>query len=137
MSGALTTFLTVLSGALVFVVGQTVQQFILEPLQEQRRVIGDIAFELLYHANVGRFHTQEYRGEVGYTLRRLAGELHRTRSTIPLYRLLERTPWVVKTDYVMKASSGLVGWSNSVIGGSEDTAREHKDTIRTSLGILQ
>jgi len=137
MSEALTAALTVFAGFVVFVGGQIVQRFLLEPIQEQRRVIGEIAYVLLYHDNVGRFHTEEYRGEVGYTLRRLAGELRRTRSTIPLYRLLEKTPFVAKTDNVIKASSALVGWSNSVIGGSEDTATEHKNSIAENLSILR
>jgi hypothetical protein len=136
MSDAQTAGLTVFAGFVVFVGGQIVQRFLLEPIQEQRKVIGDIAYMLLYHDNVGQFHKEEYRGEVGYTLRRLAGELRRTRSTIPLYRLLEQTPWVAKTDNVIKASSGLVGWSNSVIGGSEDAATVHKNRIAENLNIL-
>jgi hypothetical protein len=137
MSEVLTAALTVFAGFVVFVGGQIVQRFLLEPIQEQRRVIGEIAYVLLYHDNVGRFHTEEYRGEVGYTLRKLAGELRRTRATIPLYGLLEKTPWVVKTDNVMTASSSLVGWSNSVIGGSEDTSIVHKNTIAENLNILR
>jgi hypothetical protein len=137
MNEALTAALTVFAGFVVFVSGQIVQRFLLEPIQEQRRVIGEIAYVLLYHDNVGRFTTEDYRGEVGYTLRSLAGELRRTRSTIPLYRLLEKTTWVVKTDNVMTAATGLVGWSNSVIGGDEGSAAVHKDSIAENLKILR
>jgi hypothetical protein len=140
MSEVLTAALTVFAGFVVFVGGQIVQRFLLEPIQEQRRVIGEIAYVLLYHGNVGRFvpfESQQSRDDTAATLRRLAAELRTTRATIPAYRQLEKTPWVVKTENVITASSSLVGWSNSVIGGTEDTLSQHKDAVRESLGILR
>ena len=116
MSAALTAALTVvLAGVVVFVGGQIVQRFVLEPIQDQRKVIGEIAYVLLYHGNVGRyvpFESQQSRDDVAAALRRLAGELRATRATIPAYRRLERTPWVVKTDnliyYGLSEPCGLV-----------------------------
>jgi hypothetical protein len=139
MSAAWTPVITVLGGVFVFVGGQIVQRFFLEPIQEQRRIIGEIASLLLYYDNVGRYKPfeSETHEDIASTLRKLAGELRRTRSTIPVYRLLERTRLVPKTDNVIKASAHLTGWSNAIIGGSEDTVREHKNIIRMSLGILR
>src|SRR5829696_8376016 len=113
MSAAMTAALTVLAGFAVFVGGQIVQRFVLEPIQEQRKVIGEIAYVLLYHDNVGRFvpfESQQSREDIAATLRRLAGELRKTRATIPAYRQLEKTPWVRKTENVITASRHLVGW---------------------------
>jgi hypothetical protein len=139
MSAGWTVPITVVSGVFVFVVGQAVQRFLLEPIQQQRRVIGQVAFALLYYGNVGLYKPfeSESREDIASTLRKLAGELRRTRSTIPVYRLLEKTRLVPKTDNVIKASAHLTGWSNSIIGGSEDTAAEHKDIIRFSLDIVR
>ncbi len=140
MNEAMTAALTVLAGFAVFVGGQIVQRFVLEPIQEQRKVIGEIAYVLLYHGNVGRFvpfESQQTRDNIASTLRRLAGELRTTRATIPAYRQLERTQWVLKTENLLAASAHLVGWSNSVISASEDTLLEHMEAIRENLGILR
>src|SRR5215208_4509917 len=135
MSAAMTAALTVLAGFAVFVGGQIVQRFFLEPIQEQRKVIGEIAYVLLYHDNVGRFMSGEAREEVAATLRRLGGELRATRRTIPAYRQLASMGWVLKTDNLMRASAHLAGWSNAIIGASEDTTTQHKDIISESLSI--
>lgn len=49
----LTSSLTILGGILVFVIGQVVVKFILEPLHEQAKLIGEIANSLIFFANVG------------------------------------------------------------------------------------
>lgn len=48
----LTAALTALFGVLVFVLGQAAQRFVVEPIQDQRKVIGEVAFALLMFANV-------------------------------------------------------------------------------------
>ena len=46
----LTSFLTVFSGTVVFVAGQNVSRFFIEPIHEQRRLIGEIAYVLIFYA---------------------------------------------------------------------------------------
>lgn len=46
------TFWTVASGTLVYVIGQGVQRFVLAPIEEQRRVIGEIDNERIFLANL-------------------------------------------------------------------------------------
>jgi hypothetical protein len=48
MTAAFTAFF----GVIVYAGGQAAQRFVLEPVQEQRKVIGEIAFALLMHGNV-------------------------------------------------------------------------------------
>ncbi|HRF50417.1 MAG TPA: hypothetical protein PLC98_22515 [Anaerolineales bacterium] len=50
---ALTTAGTVLAGILVLVVGQIVERFVLAPLLEQHKVIGEIATALILYDNAG------------------------------------------------------------------------------------
>jgi len=53
MTDAMTTaFLTVITGACVFVSGQIVIEFLVKPLLELRKVIGEICHILHYHAPV-------------------------------------------------------------------------------------
>lgn len=44
----LTSALTVVGGVLVLVVGQLVQRFFIDPLHEQSKLIGEIAYALAY-----------------------------------------------------------------------------------------
>ncbi len=47
-----TVFQTVISGVVIFLIGETIQRFVLVPLQEYKGVIGKIDNELKYYANV-------------------------------------------------------------------------------------
>ena len=85
----LTTALTVVLGFVVFVFGQIAQRFFIEPIQEQKRVIREIAFAVLFYGNVGKFATPELRQEALETLRKLSGQLHATLWTVPRHRLFE------------------------------------------------
>lgn len=49
----LTSSLTVVGGVLVFVIGQLIIKFFIEPLQEQANLIGEIANSLILYSNVG------------------------------------------------------------------------------------
>jgi hypothetical protein len=46
------TVLAVGVGVAIFVLGQVLLRFFLEPMQEQRRIIGEIASALVYLANI-------------------------------------------------------------------------------------
>lgn len=48
-----TSGLTILGGILIFVGGQILTKFIVEPFYEQSKLIGEIANSLIYYANVG------------------------------------------------------------------------------------
>lgn len=48
----LTSAITVCGSVLVLVLGQWVLKFILEPIQEQSRLIGEIASSLIFYANI-------------------------------------------------------------------------------------
>lgn len=140
MSSVVTAALTALFAVIVFVAGQLAQRFILEPIQEQRKIIGEIAFSLLFHANVsdmaelanaGLVQLEEPK-EVVKTLRSLAGRLRSTLYTIPFYDTFARLGFVLSKDAVKSASRSLVGWSNSIHSGDPDV---HKKAIIKSLEI--
>jgi len=48
-----TSGLTILGGIIIFVGGQILTKFIIEPFYEQSKLIGEIANSLIYYANVG------------------------------------------------------------------------------------
>jgi len=49
----LTSSLTVLGGIIIFVAGQVVVKFLIEPFQNYTKLIGEIAGSVIFYANVG------------------------------------------------------------------------------------
>ena len=130
----LTAAITVFGGAVVLVVGQVIQRFFLEPIQEQRQVIGEIAHALIFEANVGSLHAPEEREATSSNLRNLASRLRATLWTVPRYTFLERLGWVPAAGDVIVASDQLIGWSNSIAQDSPDNYRRRL-LIAEKLGI--
>lgn len=46
------TFWTILVGVTVFVLGQIIQNFFLKPIQDLKRVIGEISHKVKFHSNI-------------------------------------------------------------------------------------
>jgi hypothetical protein len=121
-------------GAFIFIVGQIVQRFLLEPMQEQRRVIGDIATAYLMYANIGHVAQNQSRGlELAYpetpeqasrNLRLYASRMHASLWTIPFYRLWSFLGFVPRRRAVRELTRELVRWSNSLHQGQPGIPRE-------------
>ncbi len=80
----LTTAATVLGGVAVFVFGQLVSRFFIEPVYEQRKTIGAIADTLLFFENLLADSTDAPTGAVAETaarFRQLASEDGKPRGT--------------------------------------------------------
>lgn len=135
VSEVLTAAITVVLGFIVFVLGQIAQTFFIEPIQEQRRVIGEIAYVVLYYGNVGALATPELQQEALQTLRKLSGQLRATLWTVPLYRLFERRGLAEKRENIITASTHLIGWSNSVGMGDGPAASRHRSAVIKALNI--
>jgi hypothetical protein len=134
-SGWSTASQTVLLGAAVFVSGQVIMRFIIEPILDQRRTIGEIAVADLFLANLS--HVAQHKAlsrPVQYSedplqsashLRQLASRLLASLWTIPGYRLWSTFGIVPKRVKIQQASKDLVGWSNSLFSGEPHVFRDH------------
>jgi hypothetical protein len=137
---------TVVGALIVFVLTQSFLKLVLEPIQEQKKLIGDVAHALLFYANV--YHPdsfgppderrREELDEARKTLRGLAGRLQASLWTVPFYDSLARLGRVPRKEDVLAASTQLVGWSNSLYGRSGEEGRDkRKKIIADSLGITK
>lgn len=128
--------LTAVFGIFVFVAGQAIQRFMLEPIQEQRRLIGEIAYALLFYGNVnygyrpGTVHTEDDFNQARIHLRKLAGQLLTTVNVIPLYRLLSVLHLVPSGSAVRSAATGMIGWSNSLSGDTDQPRKRVANALR-------
>jgi hypothetical protein len=137
MSELLTASITVALGFFVFVLGQFTQRLCIEPIQEQKRVIGEIAYLLDYYGNVASVAKTGLTEEASRELRRLAGELRVTPRTILGYRIFEFLRVVEKRDNVTRATTELKGLSLSIRMKDNPGARRHMSAVIQALNILQ
>ena len=56
--------LTALVGVIVFVLGQLAVKFLIEPIYEQKKLIGEIAGTIIFYSNVGANVAQHYYDQI-------------------------------------------------------------------------
>jgi hypothetical protein len=137
---------TVVAGIFVFVVGQILQRFFLEPIQEQRRSFGEVTFAvryysgtLLFGAATGSWHykagTPEVKKEASERLYKLSAEVRASLSTVPYYQACERLGFVKKRETVEAVALNLQGWALYVKLGDSSAAARHRAAVAKALGL--
>lgn len=115
--------LTILGGVIIFVIGQIILRFIIEPILELNRIRGEIAYSLIFYANVYRNARPEYtdlredtkmRDDVQKIFREQASRLCPKASIIPWFKIWELLKIVPKFQNVTAAAEELIGLSNSI-----------------------
>jgi hypothetical protein len=111
----LTILLTVLAGIAVFVSGQIVQKWFIDPIQEQRKLIGEVLYCLAFYAYVRRdlFPPSQVL-EAHTAIRGLSAQLFKALAVIPCYRFLGLIHVVHKRTTIIDTAVDLVAWSNSM-----------------------
>ena len=139
---------------LVFVLTQSFLALVLEPIREQRRLIGEVAHALLFYANVMPAEAVRVNDKLGErtvtvgsapeevdatrkALRELAGRLRASLWSIPFYDALALIRVVPRLADVLEASAALVGWSNSVGQRRERDTEKRRKVIADRLGSLR
>lgn len=128
-------FWTVLSGVTVYVAGQIFVKFVIEPIQEFRKLTGEIGHSLIYYANVysnTRFCDDAKLHEAHNLFRRLSCELFAKTHVIPLYGVWVTLRLLPSRADIIKAGSNLIGLANGVFDKT-DTACERNEERRKAL----
>jgi hypothetical protein len=114
----LTSSATVIGGVAIFVAGQVIGKFVIEPIHDFKKVLGEIRFSLVFYAQailtpVGNI---EAENEASKVLRRLSCELASKRAAIPFYGLWAAVSFgfLPRQRLVSSASEQLMGLSNSL-----------------------
>jgi hypothetical protein len=119
----LTSSFTIVGGVIIFVMGQIISKFLIEPIHEQRKTIGEIADSLIFYANVygnPGLGPKEKMDEAYQRLRELATLLQSKTHLIPFYSFFSSCGMVQKPSDIQEASSQLIGLSNSVYQPPDD-----------------
>lgn len=139
-SAALTSLLAVA----VFVAGQIIIKFFVEPMQKQSEVIGEIAHSLNYYANVFGLEPAnmspallEHVNTAKVTYRDQASRLRATTATIKWYGLWAFFLIIPKHADIAKASSNLIGLSNSVFDAhiNWESLHQRQEEIKKALRL--
>ena len=125
-------FSTVVSGTLVFVVGQIVLKFFIEPIHKQKEVIGEIADALCYYrefcVNLKKenepIEISKERKDVGKKLKKLRSQLISKTYIIPYYKIFAIFKIVVKEQNIGKAEKELSILSNVNLTNTEGISKE-------------
>lgn len=125
-------FQTVISGVLVFVLGEIIQRYFLEPRQRYKEVIGKIDYSLKFYANIianpGILPEKLYL-ECSEVLRTLSCELEATYKQIPFKKLST-------CKKVSDAARRLIRLSNNLSQPGEALHNsDDMDKIRANLNI--
>lgn len=137
-----TVFYTVLSGVLTFVLCETLLKLVIEPVQEMRRTLGQVAHVLIERATfIGNpgLQNEEKIHSVSDEIRALSARLQSHLYLIPLYPF---TSWVFRLpsrNVVLECSRNLIGLSNGLYSDREGKTIEANgkrvDRIRDALSI--
>jgi hypothetical protein len=133
-TSGITSCFTVISGVLVFVVGQWVIKFFIEPIHAQSKLLGEIAYSLTFYANIfgnADLHDKNMLIEVKTTLRTQASNLRASAWTIRGYWFWQLLRVVPQKRDVIRASENLIGLSNSVFD------KEYRNSIDDRQGEIK
>jgi hypothetical protein len=150
-----TAIVTALLAVVVFVLTQGFLKLVLEPLQEERRLVGEVAAALTVYERAFTLRVQPSSGsgtepmvfgssreeaaEAAKALRDLSGRLQAGLWAVPLYDLFAFFRIVPTVSAVVVATDELHMWysqlPNAVNEHQAQHIREARDTISKSLGI--
>jgi hypothetical protein len=115
---------------------------VIEPVQEMKKTIGQIAHALIEHANVisnPGVAKKELIDTASDRLRRLSSLLHSHLRLVPLYRITCWVFWLPCRGSVLSAADSLIKLHNSLhkaIDGIHKENAQDVQNVRAQLGIF-
>ena len=138
MSETLKIALTAFGGICVFVIGQIISKLFIEPIYEQRIVIGNVADALIYNAgwigNPGNADPHGERTIASDVLRQISCNLMAKTHAVPWYRLLTLLSVVPKYETIFESHRHLIFLSNSLFQGN---SRDNQDAVKKIKELLR
>ncbi|MGJ0483876.1 MAG: hypothetical protein ACR65R_04995 [Methylomicrobium sp.] len=119
----MTIFSTIIAGVFVFVLGQIVLKWIIEPIQKFREVIAEIVFYLasdysdILNASIVE---KEIALSAGKNLKRLGARLVSSQQLIPFYKRLRKIYGLPELEDIVKASERLSRISKDMWSNADD-----------------
>lgn len=130
------TFLTVVSGVLVFVAGQLFNEYFLKPINDYKKLRSKIAYSLTLYAylymNPVKFDEKNSEiEEASYNLRKLAAEVDAIIELRPFGNV-----FIPKRKVLSEVSKNLIGLSNGFYETSQTDRTNLNDSTRKKIYAL-
>jgi hypothetical protein len=141
---AVTSCATIVGGVIVFVVGQLLSKFFIEPIHDFRRIIADVGDQLIFHAQVYCNPSNDKNplwDEASYKLRQMSSLLRIKQHVVPCYSFWSKIRIVPTIEKINEAARGLMYLSNSVYAYNQNGVNqalknsEQADTVKQCLGL--
>ena len=136
-----TALITAALGFVFFVVGQFALKLFVEPIQEQARIVGEVAHALTYYRTVNSRPTASEVdiAEARRKYRNLAARLRMNLWVLkPWYRVSARSPFVLPEQRIRRDADSLIVLSSTVQKDpSAEDVLQHRHVVRENLGIEQ
>ena len=133
-----TSCATLIGGIIIFVTGRTIEKFILEPLQEYKKTLSSISYNLIYYSNIYsnvKSVSDENKVEVSLTLRKLASELSAKTHQIVFYKIFTWLKVIPNYNNSIEAVGTLIGFSNSLWNSELHEINDRREKIEQLLKI--
>ena len=133
--------ITIFGGFVIFVLGQIILKFLIEPIHKQSETIGQIAHHLIFYANLYTnpgAGTRDEMDKASCALRTQAADLIAKTHVIKIYSFWQFLKLIPKRSDIIAAHKNLIGLSNIVYDNTVRTGREPDDMrkeIETLLNI--
>ena len=127
------TFLTVVSGSLVFVIGQLFNEYWLKPIQKYKEIRAKIAYELVLYANLymnpERYENANEKADIASEkIRQLAAEVDAMIELKPKFNF-----FIARKGVLTEVSKNLIGLSNGFYSHGTHNTVSMNDKARSEI----
>jgi hypothetical protein len=146
-------FYIILSGVIIYVAGQIIVKIVIDPVQELKRVIADIAFKLIHYSHVYRIAPsgdpdasgeEEQKGvdpekleQASDEYRKLASMLNAGYRLVPFYAVAKLLFFLPKEADLIDARNELMEMSEEIFAAPKSfVISERRQSIEKKLKII-
>ena len=146
-------FYIILAGVIIYVAGQIIVKIVIDPVQELKRVIADIAFKLIHYSHVYRIAPsgdEEASGEEAQKnidpekleqaadeYRKLASMLNAGYRLVPFYTIAKLLFFLPKEADIIDARNELIEMSEEIFAAPKSfVISERRKIIEKKLKVL-
>jgi hypothetical protein len=146
-------FYIILAGVVIYVAGQIIVKIVIDPVQELKRVIADIAFKLIHYSHVYRIAPsgeEEAFGEEGQgsvdpeklelaanEYRKLASMLNAGYRLVPFYAIARLLFFLPRESDIIDARNELIEMSEEIFTAPKSfVISERRKSIERKLKVL-
>lgn len=141
----------IIAGVIIYVIGEIIVKIVIDPVQELKRVIADIAFKLIHYSHVfklapsdkpsgeaaGEIINQEKLEEAANEYRRLASMLNAGYRLVPFYPIAKLLFFLPKEADIINARNALLEMSKEIFAAPKSfVISERRKSIQKMLRVF-